>query len=112
MEFVVQSKEVENFIIENLIEYFKDKVADFTVKESADIPYLQLKIECSFYNFYVIRFLVEKGTLFISISQSKYQFDLMKLTFKSELFYKVLEDLESELQLRIPDKYLSAKGWS
>ena len=111
MEFGMRSDVVEDSIIEELDEYFKHAVRDFVVKESSNTPALQVTLEMTLYNYFVVRVTVEKGVVFFSIVQSGFLFKLFKLELSEENLKIAPKKLDEEIKLRIPDKYLDAKGW-
>lgn len=107
----MRSDDLEDALIKKLSEHFKEAAKDYVVKDSTETPFLQLTIEMTLFNYFVVRVMVEKNTVFFSIVQSGVQLPL----FKSELSDSGLDAapsvLDSEIRLRIPDKYLRAKGW-
>ena len=112
MEYFMQSEILEDKLIEILDSHFGQAVNDFVVKESSDIPALQLVIEMSLYNYFVVRAFVEKRTISLSILQSGFQFKLFSISMIDESIDSIPAKLEEEVRLRIPDKYLTAKGWT
>lgn len=102
---------LEDVLIDKLSAHFKGAAKDYVVKESTDIPFLQLIIELTVYNYYVIRVSAEKSTIFFSILQSGYQLPLFNIQLSDSELQKAPLTLEKEVRLRIPDKYLQAKGW-
>ncbi|AZQ12302.1 hypothetical protein [Shewanella khirikhana] len=107
----MRSDDLEDVLIEKLDEHFKTAVKDFVVKESTDTPFLHLTIEMTLYNYFVVRLAIEKNTLFFSIVQSGFQLQLFKTSLSSEDLRAAPSILDKEIRLRIPDKYLQAKGW-
>jgi len=107
----MRSDDLEDFLIEKLDEHFKDAVKDYVVKESTDNPFLQLTIEMTLYNYFVVRVAIEKNTMFFSIVQSGFQLQLLKVPLSDSELRVAPAALDQEVRLRIPDKYLQAKGW-
>jgi len=107
----MRSDDLEDTLIEKLDEHFKNAVKDFVVKESTDTPYVQLTIEMTLYNYFVIRCAIEKNTMFFSIVQSGFQLQLFKAPLSDSELNLAPATLEQEVRLRIPDKYFQAKGW-
>jgi hypothetical protein len=111
MEFGMRSDDLEDILIEKLVERFKNAAKDFAVKESTDTPYVQLTIEMSLYNYFVVSCKIERNTMFFSILQSGFQLPLFKVALSDSELNLVTATLEQEVRLRIPDKYLKEKGW-
>ncbi len=111
MEFCMQSNDLEDVLINRLDQHFKAAVKDFVVQEATDVPFLQLTIEMTLYNYFVLRVTVEKNTMFFSIVQSGFQLQLLKFSVSENNLKLAPQLLEEEVRLRIPDKYLQAKGW-
>lgn len=111
MEFGMLSDQCEKMLIRGVKSHFGQSASAIMVSETTDNPYLQLKVELSLYNFVQLRIFVEKRTIFYSINQSGVQFPLFKIELNQKLFIDSLPDLEKEVRLRIPDKYLKAKGY-
>lgn len=107
----MQCDQLEDLIINKLDNYFNKAIKDYFIKESTDLPSLQLVMEMNIYNYYVIRITVEKGILFASIVESGFLMDLFKFQISEETLEDLAQNLDSEIRLRIPDKYLIAKGW-
>ncbi|GGB22093.1 hypothetical protein [Agarivorans gilvus] len=107
----MRSEVVEDELIGKIDSYFKEAVRDFVVTDSSDMPILQLNIEMSLYNYFVVRATIEKGMMFFSIVQSGFLFKLFKLELTEKNLELVPKMLDEEVRLRIPDKYLSAKNW-
>lgn len=107
----MQNDDLENALIDELDNHFKDAVKDYVIKESTDTPFLQLILETTLYNYFVVRVAIEKNTIFFSIVQSGFQLQLFKAPLSDGELKAVPALLDKEVRLRIPDKYLQAKGW-
>ena len=107
----MRSDDLEDALIDELDRHFKDAVKDYVVKESTDTPFLQLILEMTLYNYFVVRVAIEKNTMFFSIVQSGFQLQLFKAPLSDEEMKVAPASLDKEVRLRIPDKYLQAKGW-
>lgn len=107
----MRSDDLEDSLIKNLGKHFKDAVKDFVVKESTETPFLQLIIEMTIYNFFVVRVAIEKNTMFFSIVQSGFQLPLLRVALSDTELQVAPATLDKEIRLRIPDKYLRQKGW-
>ena len=107
----MRSNDLENALIERLDKYFQNTAKDYVIKESSDIPHLILTIEMTIYNFFVVRVSIERNTVFSSIVQSGFLLPLLKNSLSDSDLDQMPEQLDKEIRLRIPDKYLKAKGW-
>lgn len=107
----MRSDDLEDVLIEKIDDYFKGGAKDYVIKESTDTPFLQLTMELTLYNFFVIRVAIEKSTMFFSIVQSGFLLPLFKKSLSESGLNEAPIILDEEVKLRIPDKYLKAKGW-
>jgi frataxin-like iron-binding protein CyaY len=107
----MQSDHIEDLVIDNIKNHFGNAVKDFVIKSSTDIPFTNIVIEMSLYNYCVININVEKSTIFASIMQSGFHFSIFKDQLTESNLLQLPKHLEHEIKLRIPDKYLKAKGW-
>ena len=95
-------------------EYFGDRVKDFVIYDVDDDPnHRAFSIDFDAYNYFNIITTYEKGRFGCSIQYGKYCIGLDNSqkwwdTADFNIFFK---ELKEELELRIPDKYLEAKGW-
>jgi len=111
MGFGMQSNDLEDLLIDKLDNYFKGAVKDYVIKESIDTPFLQLTIEMTIYNYFVLRVTIEKNTMFFSIVQSGFLLLLYRAPLTDSELNNAPPTLDKEIRLRIPDKYLKEKGW-
>lgn len=107
----MRSDDLEDALIKVLNQHFNNAVKDYVVKESTDVPFLQLAIEMTLYNYFVVKVTIEKNTMFFSIVQSGFQLPLFKAPLSDSELKMAPTTLDKEIRLRIPDKYLQAKGW-
>lgn len=98
-------------MVEYLDHYFGCPAKDYVIRESTATPYIQLIMEFTVYNYFVVRLTVEKNTMFFSIFQSGNELPLLKSALSIESLDSTIKNLDEEIRLRIPDKYLQAKGW-
>lgn len=100
-------------IIEYLSDYFKEKLGSFSVYNLKDEPYKTFNITFDAYNYFIITFSYNRGSIGCSISQGKYGLNLET----SQKWYDqvdmdiFLKELEQQIELRIPDKFLEFHGW-
>ncbi|CCN72828.1 hypothetical protein [Vibrio nigripulchritudo] len=102
---------IEDWVISEAENHFKDAVHDFVVKEHFDIPFCNLTIEMILYDFLLIEVHLEKGSMFFSLVHSKILFKLLSFNLSDLDMSVAMRKLDEEVRLRIPDKYLIAKGW-
>ncbi len=113
----MQLNKYKKYIIREIKEHFSDKALDFFVNRLNDEPYLDIEIEFTLYEYSIVRILVEKRTVFFTVRERNIGLKLFKSTILSVpeeetaeiLGGVVLERLDREVKLRIPDKYLREK---
>lgn len=114
--FGLQSKSSESLsdeIIELLSAHFGEKVGSFSVYNMMDTPHIEFNITFDLYNFFIITFTYDRGRFGCNISQGKYGLSLensQKSYDKADMNI-FLRELEQQVKLRIPDKYLAYYGW-
>ena len=93
---------------------FGNRVYNFAVLDVIDDPnWREFGIEFYAYDYYVVRLNYNRGRFGCCICEGKYGIRLNSSqewwdTANFDIFF---DDLERELELRIPDKFLKAKGW-
>lgn len=101
-------------IINELSMYFEDKVDGYTIFNQIDKPHTEFSIAFSLYNFFNIILNYDRGRFGCNInfgdngieienSQKWYDQSDMKMFCK---------ELDEQIRLRIPDKFLIYNGWS
>jgi len=110
---IKNSERISDEIIEKLACYFQNEIDDFMVSGETDSPYIMFQIEFVVYKYFNIILNYDRGRFGCSIingnrylplenSQKWYDQADMNIFFK---------ELEEQLQLRIPDKFLEFYGW-
>lgn len=103
-------KEKAKFIMAKIREYFEDKVCDFSYEivdeESKEYDFV---IDFTVYNFYAVTIFYYNGKYEFSIVYNNQKIKILDL--QEECDDIVLQKLQDELKLRIPDKYLMANSW-
>lgn len=95
-------------------EIFGNKVTDFVIMDVIDDPnHRAFGVKFEAYNYFAIRMNYDKGRfgcciitseMGIALHNSQKWYD----TANFDIFFK---ELKEEIELRIPDKFLIAKGW-
>lgn len=100
-------------IIAMLKNYFGEKIDDFAISGATDIPYTMFSIEFRLYNYFPIIFNYDRGRFGCAISYGGNGIGLES----SQKWYDeadmniFLKELEEQIELRIPDKFLIHYGW-
>lgn len=93
---------------------FGDRVEGFVILRVIDDPnWREFSIEFEAYKYFPIRLNYDRGRFGCSIDYGEYGISLESSqkwwdTADFDIFF---DDLERELELRIPDKFLKARGW-
>ncbi|WP_240628620.1 hypothetical protein [Bacillus salacetis] len=104
---------IEDFIIEELKKRFHEKVENFVISNSTDIPYTMTSIVFKMYNYFHVRFNYDRGSFGCSIVNGEYgiSIDSSETWFDQADFDKFFSDLQKQIELRIPNKFLEHHGW-
>lgn len=114
--YSLQSKNSDNLsdeIIDKLSNYFGDRIGAFSVYNMIDEPHIAFNINFELYHYFIINFSYDRGSIGCSVPQGKYGIDLKN----SQEWYDradmdiFLQELEQQIELRIPDKFLEYNGW-
>lgn len=107
------SETISDEIINRLGDYFQKKIDDFMISEMTDTPYTMFGIEFVMYKYFNIVLNYDRGRFgcsiingnrFLPLENSQKWYDKLDMnTF--------LKELEEQIKLRIPDKYLEFYGW-
>lgn len=106
-------KEISKFLINMLSDYFGKKISDFVVSEITDIPYTMFRIEFLMYKYFYVVLEYDRGAfgcgilngnLCVPLENSQKWYDEADMNI-------FLKELEQQIQLRIPDKFLEFYGW-
>ena len=101
-------------LCDQIMERFGDRVDDFVISNVVDNPnWREFSIEFFAYNYFFIRLNYDRGRFGCCICIGEYGISLenTKKWWDTADFDIFFDDLERELELRIPDKFLKAKGW-
>ena|SRR5690625_4062476 len=113
MQDNLTAKEIAKEIMKGLKSHFGNKIKTFSIHNLTDTPYKMFNISFDAYNYFYINFSYNRGSIGCSISSGKYGIDLdnsQKWYDQADMniFFK---ELEQQLELRIPDKFLEYHGW-
>ncbi|TDW09191.1 hypothetical protein EDD63_1624 [Breznakia blatticola] len=99
---------------EKIREYFGDRVDNFAIFDvNDDVNHRTFSIDFEVYNYFNIRLNYERGRFGCSINhgQNYVSLENSQKWFDKADFNIFFKELKEEIELRIPDKYLEAKGW-
>ena len=105
---------IRDELIRGFKEFFTDKItSSFRVVEQTDYPYTMLNFRFVMYDYFTISFNYDRGRFgcyitngdtSISLKNSQKWYDKADMN----VFFK---ELQQQLELRIPDKFLEYNGW-
>lgn len=107
------AQEIENIFVDGLKRQLGDRIESIIVVESSNEPITQVGIEFLAYKYCTIRFNYDRGSFGCCIVTGR-QGVVLESTetwFDEANLDKFFQDIKSEIELRIPDKFLKAKGW-
>mgnify|MGYP007095676004 FL=1 len=97
-----------------IMERFGNRVDDFSIVDVIDEPnWRSFGVEFFAYDYFVMRLNYDRGMFGCCICEGKFGIGLnsSQQNWNTADFDIFFDDLERELELRIPDKFLEAKGW-
>ncbi|MDA0126447.1 hypothetical protein OH459_28145, partial [Vibrio sp. MM46] len=103
--------EIEASIVTQISDYWGSVADDFCTSESTNIPFQRFVLEFSLYRYSVVRINFERNSLFFSEVSKGISFSLLSRKVSYPDLIDTLAEIDEEVRLRIPDKYLVAKGW-
>ena len=106
------ASEMANLIIDQLIEKLENRVEDFVIyNANDDVNHKQFNIDFTAYNYYICTIGYERGSFGCWIKMGEVSISLIRSWYEEVDFDVFFIELKREIELRIPDKYLRAKGW-
>ena len=107
-------KDIAKIMSKSLRSFFKDKVKDFCIYNLTNEPYEAFSINFQAYNYFFILLNYDRGRIGCSIQYGENA--LIKLKNSQEWYEKAnfdifCKELQEQLELRIPDKFLETNGW-
>ena len=108
-----KSNEIARDIIRTAKETFNEKINNITLFNLTDEPYKMSSIKCTIYNYFVLVFNYDRGHFGCNIVCGD---DAIALPNDREWdndcdFAAFWKNVDEQIRLRIPDKYLQAYGW-
>lgn len=93
--------------------YFKDKVGTFALMNCTDTPYTEFRMEFQMYKYVNVVLIYDRGSIGCSIPSGTVMIPLDNSQQWYDKFdmQQFLRELEIQLELRIPDKFLEYYGW-
>ena len=90
-----------------------DKINNIAIFNVTDEPYNMFSIKCTMYNYFIFQFNYDRGSIGGAIVLGD---DAIPLSSTMEWeedcdFSKYWKEIDNQIKLRIPDKYLKANGW-
>ena len=106
--------EISDIVVDMLIEKFKEKMEDFEIFNISETLYKTFSIRFKAYDYFIVLFNYDRGIIGCSIQYGERTFigleNSQKLYEKAD-FDVFCKELQEQLELRIPDKFLEANGW-
>ncbi|QOV28875.1 hypothetical protein INT50_09340 [Vibrio diabolicus] len=103
--------EIEASLVTQISDYWGNAADDFCTSESTNIPFQRFVLEFSLYRYSVIRITFERNSLFFSEVSKGISFSILSRKVSYQDLFDTFAEIDEEVRLRIPDKYLVAKGW-
>ena len=86
---------------------------DIVIEVSTDTPYTMVEIRFQVYNYFIIGFGYDRGSIGCCIRNGEYGIGLESTEewFDKADLNKFFSDIVEDIESRIPDKFLKKKGW-
>ena len=98
-------------IVEEFQAFWGSKSADFCISEATDVPYRMATIEFSLYNYVLVRLQIERDSAWFAQANHQVLFHLLPNSTPIGQIASRLQEVDTEVRLRIPEKFLNAKSW-
>lgn len=102
------------FISDKLLDFFGKRVGSIVIEDIVDVPgHTSFDIKFKVYDYFPMRFNYDTGRFgcSIAIGETAIGLENSQKWWDSADFDIFFEELKQEIELRIPDKFLKAKGW-
>lgn len=106
--------EMSDVVVDILVEKFKDKMEDFEISNITEAPYKTFSVRFKAYDYFIVLFNYDRGVIGCSIQYGENSFIGLKNSqkwYEKADFDVFCKELQEQLELRIPDKFLEANGW-
>ena len=92
---------------------FKERMTNISLFEVTDEPYQMFSIKFDAYNYFVIRCNYDRGHFGCTIVSGDYAITLpCKIEWDDNCDYNAFwDEIDKQIRLRIPDKFLMSNGW-
>ena len=109
-------EEIKLELIRRIERYFGDKASEVTICEFVDVPnHYILRLIFRAYDYYWVQFNYDNGLCGFSIDLGDEFGASLESGMRSYMatsdWDSYLKEIMAEIELRIPDEYLKAKGW-
>lgn len=114
MELNKTADEMSDIITHMLIDKFGDKIDDISVFNIVELPHITFNVRFSAYNYFIVLFYYDSGRIGCNIQYGENLFIELKNSqewYEKADFDIFCKELQEDLELRIPDKFLKAHGW-
>ena len=107
------AKDTAKSFTKALREYFGDRVDNFSIYNLTDTPQEMFSIDFQAYKYFIVTLGYDRGRLGCAINYGKSNVSLenSQKWFDEADMNIFLKELEQQLELRIPDKFLDFYGW-
>lgn len=107
--------EIAKEVIKSAKDVFGNKIDDIMLFNVMEAPaYRSFSVKFALYNYYVLRFNYDRGHFGCCIIFGEYSISVsstMEWAQKSD-FNEYWKEIDKQVRLRIPDKFLEANGWA
>ena len=100
-------------IMNKIRNYFDDKIDGFVVEDTDDINQDTFTIRFEAYESFTLYIHYNAGnySCYFMIGGVKFHFKGVQEYFETEDYETLFSEIKQELELRLPDKFLEARGW-
>ena len=109
----VTAKDTAKTFTKALREHFGDRVDNFSIYNLIDTPHQTFSVDFQAYKYFIITLTYDRGSFGCAINYGKSSIGLdnSQQWFDKADMNVFLRELEQQLELRIPDKFLEFNGW-
>lgn len=106
--------EMTDIFIDMMMKYMDNRVRNFIVEDIYDDKNNRtFTVKYIAYNYFELKFNYDKGLInsYIRLGDRHINLNISQEWWEKTDLEQYIIELKNELELRIPDKYLKAKGW-